>query len=173
MKDLKLVFPTEEYRKEWYSIVKEIEDANEKMTPYALKGETNDYSIYLKNVIKKSKGIGLPDNRVPADIFFLVHNGDNRILGAIDIRYTLNDYLYNYGGNIGYGIRPSERRKGYATEMLKLALDVCRRKELYKVLITCKKSNIGSSKTIIKNGGMLENEVLENGELIQRYWITL
>ena len=55
-----------------------------------------------------------------------MHNGDNRILGAIDIRYGLNDYLYNYGGHIGYGIRPTERKKGYVSEMLSLALDICR-----------------------------------------------
>ncbi|WP_315120790.1 GNAT family N-acetyltransferase [uncultured Clostridium sp.] len=173
MTNLKLVFPTDEYREEWYSIIREIEDANEKMVPSALKGETDNYDEYLKNVKMYSEGINLPNDRVPADIFFLVHNGDNRILGAIDIRYALNDYLYNYGGNIGYGIRPTERRKGYAAEMLRMSLDICREKGLDKVLITCKKSNIGSSRTIIKNGGILENEVLENGELTQRYWITL
>lgn len=173
MTNLKLVFPTDEYREEWYSIIREIEDANEKMVPSALKGETDDYNEYLENVKMYSEGINLPNDRVPADIFFLVHNGDNRILGAIDIRYALNDYLYNYGGNIGYGIRPTERRKGYAAEMLRMSLDICREKGLDKVLITCKKSNIGSSRTIIKNSGILENEVLENGELTQRYWITL
>jgi predicted acetyltransferase len=173
MEDLKLVFPTDEYREEWYSIIKEIENANEKMTPFALKGETDDYDEYLRKAKRYSEGTDLPDGKVPADIFFLVHNGDKRILGAIDIRYALNDYLYNYGGNIGYGIRPTERKKGYATEMLRLALDICREKGIDKVLITCKKSNTGSAKTMIKNGGILENEVFENGELIQRYWILL
>lgn len=173
MKNLKLVFPTEEHREDWYCIINEIEKVNEKITPYALKAETNDYSEYLKNAKKNSLGINLPNNRVPSDIFFLVHNGENRILGAIDIRYSLNDYLYNFGGNIGYGIRPTERRKGYAAIMLRLALDICREKGLDKVLITCKKSNTGSAKTIVKNGGILENEVFENGELIQRYWIAL
>lgn len=173
MKNLKLEFPRDEYREEWYSIIREIENANEKMTPFALKGETDDYNEYLKKSKKQSEGINLPEGRVPSDIFFLVHNGDNRILGAIDIRYGLNDYLYNYGGHIGYGIRPTERKKGYASEMLRLALDVCREKDMDKVLITCNKSNVASSRTIVKNGGVLENEVLENEEVIQRYWITL
>jgi predicted acetyltransferase len=173
MTNLKLVFPTDEYREEWYSIIREIESVNEKMTPFALKGETNDFNEFLKTAKLNSQGIDLPKNKVPADIFFLVNNKDYRILGAINIRYILNDYLYNYGGNIGYGIRPTERRKGYASKMLSLALDVCRERCLDKVLITCNKSNIGSSRTILKNGGILENEVLENSELIQRYWIIL
>lgn len=173
MTDLKLVFPADEYIEEWYSIVKEIEDANEKMTPYALKGNTYDFDEYLKNAVKNSKGIDLPEARVPNDIFLLVHNGNKRILGAIDIRYALTDYLYNYGGNIGYGIRPTERRKGYATEMLRMALDVSREKGMNRVLITCDKDNTGSARTIIKNGGILENEVLEDSKLVQRYWIAL
>lgn len=173
MKNLKLVFPTKEYKEEWYSIIKEIENENEKMIPFALKGETKDYDMFLKNANSNSKGINLPNDRVPADIFFLVNNGDNRILGAINIRYSLNEYLYNYGGNIGYGIRPTERRKGYATEMLRLAIDICKEKSMDKILITCKKSNLGSAKTMIKNGAILENEVLEGNELLQRYWIRL
>lgn len=170
---LKLVFPSEEYREEWRLIVKEIEDAGEKMTPYALKGDAEDYDKYIENAQKYSRGIDIPADRVPSDIFFLVNEGEKRILGAIDIRYKLNDYLYKYGGNIGYGIRPSERRQGYATEMLKLALDICREKGLSKVLITCNKNNIGSAKTMINNGGVLENEIENGEEITQRYWIEL
>lgn len=173
MKNLRLVFPTEEYREEWYSIIEEIENANEKMIPFALKGEANDYDEFLKKANINSMGINLPKGRVPADIFFLVDNDDTRILGAINIRYELNDYLFNYGGNIGYGIRPTERRKGYATEMLRLALNICKEKGMNKVLITCKKSNIGSAKTMIKNSAVLDNEVMEDNELLQRYWIEI
>lgn len=156
-----------------HAIIREIEKANEKMTPFALKGGTNNYDEYLKKVKINSEGINLPADRVRSDIFFLVNNEDNRILGAIDIRYALNEYLYSYGGNIGYGIRPTERSKGYGAEMLKLALDICREKGMDRVLITCNKSNIGSAKTMIKNGAILENEVIESNEKIQRYWITL
>lgn len=78
------------------------------------------------------------------------------------------------GGHIGYEVRPSERRKGYATEMLRLALKKCVDLGITKVLITCDKSNLGSAKTIQNQGGVLENEFLEeNGELAQRYWINL
>lgn len=78
------------------------------------------------------------------------------------------------GGHIGDGIRPSERRKGYATAMLRLALEKCRALGIRRVLMTCDKDNIGSAKSIIKNGGILENEVMnEDGVLEQRYWIDL
>lgn len=170
---LKLVLPKEEYREEWYSIINEIEDAGEKITPLALKGNTNDYTEYLQSVENNSKGIDLPSHIVSSDIYFLVEEGSKRILGAIDIRHQLNTYLYHYGGNIGYGIRPSERKKGYATQMLKLALEQCKILGMEKVLITCFKDNQGSAKTILNNNGVLENEITEDGKLKQRYWITI
>jgi predicted acetyltransferase len=170
--DLRLVLPTELYEDEWYSIVKEIEDAGEKMTPYSLKASTNNYEEYLRVTRDVSNGVNL-NGLVPADTYFLVAGEDTRILGAINIRYVLNDYLLNYGGHIGYGIRPSERKKGYATKMLELALALCRQKGMEKVLLTCDKGNIGSAKTMSKNGAVLENEVEENGKTVQRYWITL
>lgn len=91
----------------------------------------------------------------------------------MNIRHDLNDYLLKYGGHIGDGIRPSERRKGYATEMIRLALEECRKLGLTRVLVTRDKNNIGSAKSIIRNGGILENEVLEKGVIKQRYWIAL
>ena len=83
-------------------------------------------------------------------------------------------YVYkNGGGHIGDGIRPSERRKGYATKMISLALEECKKLGMDKVLLVCDKDNIGSVKSIINNGGVLENVVLKEGKLIQRYWIML
>jgi predicted acetyltransferase len=95
----------------------------------------------------------------------------SRIIGAVNIRHRLNPYLLEVGGHIGYGIRPSERRKGYATEILKQALAKARDPGISEALVTCDKDNIGSAKVIIKNGGVLESEVVSNGLEIQRYWI--
>lgn len=76
---------------------------------------------------------------------------------------------------MGYSIRPAERKKGYVTIMLKLALERCRELNLGKVLITCSKANIASAKVIQNNNGILEKEIFSetSSEVIQRYWIYL
>ena len=99
---------------------------------------------------------------------------DDEIVGTVQIRHTLNNSLINSGGHVGYGVLPSERRKGYGAKMLTLALEKCRNLSIEKALITCDKGNIGSARTILKNGGVLENEYTEeNGNIVQRYWIYL
>ncbi|MBN2109666.1 MAG: GNAT family N-acetyltransferase [Methanosarcinaceae archaeon] len=92
-------------------------------------------------------------------------------MGVLNIRNDLNDYLLNYGGHIGYGVRPSERGKGYATFILKRALFLLRGLGILKVLLTCEKTNTASAKTILKCDGILENEVRKDDLLIQRYWV--
>ena len=114
------------------------------------------------------------DGKVPDSVFFLLDEERSILLGAVNIRHYLNDYLLKYGGHIGDGIRPSERRKGYATKMIELALIECKKLGIDKVLMVCDKSNIASAKSIIKNGGILEDEFMdEDGEIQQRYWIEL
>ena len=106
-------------------------------------------------------------------MFLAIREEDNKLVGMINIRHTLNEYLYNYGGHIGYSVRKIERRKGYAKEMLKIALEECIKLGIEKVLITCDVDNIASAKTIKSCGGILENEVPNDGRLNQRYWIQL
>lgn len=85
-----------------------------------------------------------------------ISTNDGRLVGMIHIRHRLNDYLLDFGGHIGYSIRKSKRRQGYATEMLALALIECIKLNIKKVLITCDKNNIGSAKTIINAEGRLK-----------------
>lgn len=110
---------------------------------------------------------------VPDTTLFCLDKDRNIFVGAVNIRHYLNEDLLKTGGHIGDGIRPSERRKGYATAMIGLALEECRKLGIRKVLMCCDRDNIGSAKSILRNGGVLENEVEEDGHMEQRYWIQL
>ncbi|NMB54599.1 MAG: GNAT family N-acetyltransferase, partial [Leptolinea sp.] len=111
---------------------------------------------------------------VVSSTFFGIRESDGRIVGMIDIRHTLNDFLRNNGGHIGYGVRPSERFKGYATRMLELALEKCRQLGLERVMLACEKENTASRKTIMKCGGGLEREFEHSdGKTVQVFWITI
>lgn len=112
-------------------------------------------------------------NWVEAEQFMLVNEGENRILGMINFRHYLNDYLAEYAGHIGYGVCPSERRKGYAKVMLSLCLNKCHERGLDKVLITCDEDNEASRRAILACGGVFDRKAIEDKEILERYWIML
>lgn len=113
-----------------------------------------------------------PD-RVPSTTLLAVRVSDRQLVGMVDLRHRLNAGLLLTGGHIGYSVRPTQRRKGYATQMLLLALEECRRMGLERVLLSCYKDNRASAQVIQKCGGVLEDEVLAAGRPVQRYWIAL
>ncbi len=115
----------------------------------------------------------LSNLQVHASTFFSVRKADSKIIGSIQLRHSLSPSLAESGGHIGYGIRPSERRKGYGRQQLSLALDVARDRGLSKVMITCNKANTASGKTARSCGGVLTREGMYEGALEQTYWITL
>ncbi len=175
MDELKLVKLSPEYKKQ-------LTEMMEEWRAYNLTHETNhspwtifrndfyNFDYYLENLEHKKEENG----RVPDSVFFLLDCKRNIFLGAVNIRHYLTEELANTGGHIGDGIRPSERRKGYGTIMVRLALEECKKLGIDKVLMTCDKDNEGSRKTITANGGVLENEIpQDNGVPLQRYWITL
>lgn len=107
--------------------------------------------------------------------YFAVRECDNTLVGMLNERYALNESLLNYGGHIGYSVRPCERKKGYCTQMLAMSLERYKLLGFDKVLITCNESNIASAKVIENNGGIYENTVLDpsDGKMTKRYWITI
>lgn len=167
---LRLVKLEQKYQKHLTEMLDEWSKTNERIIPAAIsKIDYHDFDYYLNHLEIKEASNGL----VPDSTFFCLDEERNLFVGAINIRHYLNDFLLSSGGHIGDGVRPSERRKGIATQMIALALDECKKLGIDRVLMACDKDNIASAKSIQNNGGVLENEVISDGTLVQRYWITL
>jgi predicted acetyltransferase len=127
---------------------------------------------YLAVLADQERGINLPTPRHVPSTFIFAFVG-SRIVGRVSIRHRLNDFLLHEGGHIGYMVLPEFRRRGYATELLRQALQIARAKcRTNRLLVTCDDDNLGSMRTIEKNGGVLENIVEASGEVpLRRYWI--
>ena len=133
--------------------------------------ENESWGIFIERVNSANRDQDLPVGKVPAT--FLVAEVDGQIVGRVSIRHRLNEYLQQRGGHIGYGIRPEFRRRGFATEILLRALDICSALGIEKALVTCDDANFASSRMIEKCGGVLENILeLNNDEKVRRYWVA-
>ena len=128
---------------------------------------------WLEELKKRSSEATVPEGLVPSSTYLGVREKDNYIVGMIDIRHYLNEYLTQVGGNIGYSVRKTERNKGYAKQMLKLALEKCKELKIKKVLITCDEDNIASEKVILSANAKFEDIRNVDGENKKRFWIDL
>ena len=173
--ELFLTFPSEHYAQQIVDFRREYLQAGSDMDGCGALRRTDDPAEFIRACKDDTAPETLRPGRVLATLFLCVRKEDDKLLGMIQIRHYFNEYLEKYAGHIGYSIRPSERRKGYATEMLRLALPFCRELGIRKVLISCEPGNIGSEKTILNNGGVYESTVYEPGEQIylKRHWISL
>ena len=171
---LKLVLPNRKYALSYLKGEKEYQAEKNIVADAGGAGlfkSLKDFSIYNKKMVNHRKGIFLKKNRVPSTLYWAVVG--NKVVGRLHLRHKLNKALLLVGGHIGYAVVPSERNKGYATEMLRLGLKKAKLIGIKKVLVTCDEMNIGSKKVIEANGGILENKIKENGIFKLRFWIKL
>ena len=173
MEELFLKQPTQDDEYQVMQFRQEFIDAGEVICGSGGLDETDDYKQWLEKVERYKKIETLPPNRVPTTQFLTIRKSDNKIVGIISVRHYLNDMLLIHGGHIGDSILPSERKKGYATKQIHLALEYCKTLGIDKVLMSCTIDNIGSEKSIVKNGGVFENQVESNGKAYKRFWIEL
>lgn len=134
------------------------------------------YKEWLDNVIKcQGKDYAESKGKVAATTYFTIRESDNKIIGMVNFRHYLNEYLKNFGGHIGYGIRPTERKKGYAKIQLYLVLLEAQKMGIDKVMVDCVDTNEASEKVIKSLGGVFEREVYEENKKVtlHNYWINV
>lgn len=162
---LKLKEKALQYRQEHFDNGENIINGSE------LFDKTDAYEEWLDAVTENASQETVNPNWVLTDTFFAVDEREE-IIGIIDLRHTLNDFLINLG-NCGYSVRPSMRNKGYATEMLRQILEVAKKAGMEELYLSVEKNNTPSIKTIIKNGGVYERSFEFEGEEADIYKITL
>ncbi len=171
---LELVRPTMDYREQVMAFRAEMLEYGSEFEGCMGLKNTGSYEEWL-DFRGREKARGW----LPSHTWLTVRQSDGRVVGIVNYRPSpLSEFVLRYGGHIGYSIRPSERRKGYAREQLRLTLEKCRAEGEERVLLTCDPANTASERTILANGGVLENEVPDEPGLggsgtIRRYYITL
>lgn len=172
--DIRLILPTREYKEKIEAYKKGLLDGGSEMDGCGSL-RNDDVDTWLKKSNDHRKGKNLPDGFVPATQYICVRKSDDKIVGMLQIRHTLTDFLLNYGGHIGDSIAIDERKKGYGKAMLALGLKKCKLLGMDKVLITCMDTNIASRKCIMANGGKYEDSRFEPNKAVtlERYWIDL
>ena len=174
MEALHVEEPSVALRDSYRALVREFVEAGEPLVPFTLEFAHDDFDAFVERLGACSRGEGLPPGFVPHTTLWLVRDGRD-VLGVSNLRHRLTPRLRVEGGNIGYGVRPSARRRGYATALLRGTLDRARAIGLDRALLTCAKHNGASVATIRRCGGVFDSEefIASRNEIVQRYWIDL
>ncbi len=153
--------------------IAEFAAANEERIPACFRPADGSFADTVEQFAKHERGEGLPDGWVPSSSRFLFDG--ERILGVLNLRHWLTDSLLQFGGHVGYSVRPSERRKGYGTQLLKHAMTMAREREIERILITCASDNLASAGVIRACGGVFDNRIFFEpvGHEVDRFWIDL
>ena len=167
-----LIVPTVEMADAYEAFEREFVEAGEGSAILHWPDEPDGTTARIRRLRDFADGNHLPSGWVAMSTFWLLDGRE--IVGEIRIRHRLSPALEDFGGHIGYNVRPSQRRKGYATRMLALGLEEARRLRLTGVLLTCDPANIGSVRVIERNGGrLLSQSPAHSGRMTSRYWIDL
>jgi predicted acetyltransferase len=171
-KMLFLTEPSVAYQDSFIHSVREFQDEGRQLH-FNLNSLNSDFGAFVQKLHDMKDRAKLKPGIVPGSDFWLID--DNEFIGRFSLRYELNENLLRVGGHIGYEIRPSKRRQGYGTEILRLGLEKARELGLHRVLVTCDENNIGSKKIIEHNGGKLENAIEIEGDPVKklRFWIDI
>ena len=162
--------PVKEYETEAIAFKQEFIDNGETtINGSELFDQMESYDDWLKSVQDNASSDTVNPSWVVTDTYFAFDEND-RIIGIIDLRHELNDFLKDFG-NSGYSVRPTERRKGYATQMLRLILERAHQIGMEKIQLSVERSNEASVKTILKNGGKYERSFTFEGAEADVYMI--
>lgn len=171
--DVYLEEPNKRFENQWYEIISEFKEHGEELLPEALEMFQTDFTQYLFYVRKQAQEDGVFPGYIIATTYFLIRQSDDKLLGALSLRHKLTPKILSYAGQIGIGIRPHERRKGYGTKLLNLGIKKCAELGFDKMLICCNRNNIGSKTVIEKAGAEFIDESFDDDVFMRRYWIYM
>ena len=167
---MRFVLPTEENKKDVLDFYEEFENHDETCIGFAL---YKDFSSWLTQMKNRKSGTNLPKGYVRENFYLCYEN--EKLIGVFSLKFELTEYLFNFGGHIGYAVRPSMRNQGWATKILKQGLEVARDYKFKKLLVVVDEDNLPSIHVVLHNKGMLENTVYDSKEdvYVKRFWINI